>query len=121
MVSGSPPFALRKNESEFELYNRILAGKIYWPRYMQSALKDLLRSMLQSDPGKRLSEVSAIKEHMWFETVDWDVVPLRQVTAPFIPTLNCPGDTSNFDDYPSSSEETPPLDNDASRHDFRNF
>ncbi|KAG4058957.1 hypothetical protein PC123_g6092 [Phytophthora cactorum] len=121
MVIGSPPFTSRKNESHFELYNRILSGKIYWPRFMQSTLKDLLRSMLQCDPSKRLSEVDTIKQHAWFENVDWDAVPLRQVTAPFVPTLACAGDTTNFDDYPSSSEETPPLDNDASRQEFLNF
>ncbi|KAG2976102.1 hypothetical protein PC118_g13583 [Phytophthora cactorum] len=60
-------------------------------------------------------------KHAWFENVDWDAVPLRQVTAPFVPTLACAGDTTNFDDYPSSSEETPPLDNDASRQEFLNF
>ncbi|KAG7388549.1 Endoplasmic reticulum mannosyl-oligosaccharide 1,2-alpha-mannosidase [Phytophthora pseudosyringae] len=121
MVSGSPPFTSRKNESHFELYNRILSGKIYWPRYLQSTLKDLLRGMLQCDPGKRLSEASTIKQHAWFENVDWDAVPLRQVAAPYVPTLACAGDTTNFDDYPSSSEETPPLDNDAPKHEFRNF
>ncbi|KUF94128.1 Polypeptide N-acetylgalactosaminyltransferase 2 [Phytophthora nicotianae] len=81
MVIGSPPFTSRKNESHFELYTRILSGKIYWPRFMQSTLKDLLRNMLQSDPGKRLSEVDAIKQHAWFENVDWDAVPLKQVPA----------------------------------------
>jgi protein kinase X len=121
MVSGSPPFTTRRNDSHFELYNRILSGKIYWPRYMQSSLKDLLRQMLQPDPAKRLSDPVAIKKHAWFEHVDWDAVPLRQVAAPHVPRLACAGDTSNFDDYPSSSEETPPLDNDASRHDFRGF
>ncbi|KAF1793115.1 Protein kinase-like domain [Phytophthora cactorum] len=84
-------------------------------------VEDLLRSMLQCDPSKRLSEVDTIKQHAWFENVDWDAVPLRQVTAPFVPTLACAGDTTNFDDYPSSSEETPPLDNDASRQEFLNF
>lgn len=121
LVSGSPPFTSQKNESHFELYNRILSGKIYWPRYMQSTLKDLLRSMLQCDPGKRLSEVSAIKQHVWFENVNWESVPQRQVPAPFIPSITCVGDKTNFDDYPSSSEETPPFDNDAARREFRNF
>ncbi|KAL4108427.1 hypothetical protein PRIC1_000143 [Phytophthora ramorum] len=121
MVSGSPPFTTRRNGSHFELYTRILSGKIYWPRYMQSSLKDLLRQMLQPDPAKRLSDAADIKKHVWFENVDWDVVPLRQVAAPYVPRLACAGDTTNFDEYPSSCEETPPLDNDPSRQEFRNF
>ncbi|RLN60186.1 hypothetical protein BBJ29_001430 [Phytophthora kernoviae] len=122
MVNGSPPFATNHDsDSHYALYTRILSGKIYWPRHLQAPLKDLLRKMLLPDPAKRLSDVESIKNHAWFEGVDWSIVPLCQVIAPHPPTLNCAGDTNNFDDYPSSTEETLPLDNDTARYDFRTF
>ncbi|KAG7401142.1 hypothetical protein PHYBOEH_002700 [Phytophthora boehmeriae] len=123
MVNGSPPFTTNQDggDSHYALYTRILSGKIYWPRHLQAPLKDLLRQMLLPDPAKRLSNVESIKKHAWFEGVDWTIVPLCQVVAPHPPTLSCAGDTDNFDDYPSSTEETLPLDDDMNRYDFCTF
>lgn len=111
MVNGSPPFAQGRQDSPFELYNRILDGKVSYPRRMHPALRDLLKKMLAPDPAKRLADVATIKRHQWFEDVDWDAVARRQVAAPFVPVLRGQGDVSHFDEYPSSFGEAKSPDN----------
>ena len=42
-----------------------------------------------------------------FAGTDWDGLIQRTGTAPIIPKVNTPNDTSNFDPYPDSVEEAP--------------
>ena len=50
---------------------------------------------------------SDIKAHPWFAKVVWDDVFHCRVPAPFVPRVRSAKDTSNFDSYPDSDEETP--------------
>lgn len=50
---------------------------------------------------------SDIKAHPWFSKVVWDDVFHCRVPAPFVPRVRSAKDTSNFDSYPDSDEETP--------------
>jgi serine/threonine protein kinase len=120
MVNGSPPFAQGRQDSPFELYNRILECKVSYPRRMHPSLKELLRKMLAPDAGKRLSDVRAIKHHAWFDDVDWDQVARREVPVPFVPPLRRAGDVSNFDEYPNSFSEPKSPDNTFTAE-FKNF
>ena len=58
---------------------------------------------VQVDPGKRLGSgpegAAAIKAHAWFSHLNWEKLEARQLTAPMIPTIKDPLDTSNFDDF----------------------
>lgn len=120
MVNGSPPFAQGRQDSPFELYNRILECKISYPRRMHPSLKDLLRKMLAPDPKKRLADVELIRQHPWFSDVDWEQVARRDVPVPFVPPLRQEGDVSNFDEYPNSFSEAKSPDNTFSAE-FKNF
>jgi len=46
---------------------------------------------------KRRLGYQGIRDHPFFNGVDWDT--LRQITPPFIPTLNGDVDTTNFDEF----------------------
>lgn len=50
-LSGSPPFY---DENRNRVYEKILSGKIEWPRYFDSASKDIIKKLLVADPSKRL-------------------------------------------------------------------
>ncbi len=52
-LSGSPPFY---DENQYKVYEKILGGhsKIEWPRHFDSAAKDIIKKLLNSDPTKRL-------------------------------------------------------------------
>lgn len=50
MLSGSSPFI---GDSKFSTYERIVSGKIDWPK-MDSVAKDLIKKLLTLDRAKRL-------------------------------------------------------------------
>ncbi|KAJ1679030.1 cAMP-dependent protein kinase catalytic subunit, partial [Spiromyces aspiralis] len=45
-----------------------------------------------------------IKEHPWFQEVDWGRLARREIPAPLIPAQKQLGDTGNFDQYPETHE-----------------
>ncbi|KAF9131903.1 cAMP-dependent protein kinase catalytic subunit [Mortierella sp. GBA39] len=106
MCAGFPPFF---DEDHIKLYGKIMAGKVRYPPHFQPALKDLLKRLLTADLTKRYGNLRGgatdIKNHAWFEGVNWDQVYSRQIEAPYRPTIMGEGDASNFDDYPEDAEE----------------
>ncbi|KAF9922171.1 cAMP-dependent protein kinase catalytic subunit [Linnemannia zychae] len=106
MCAGFPPFF---DEDHIKLYGKIMAGKVRYPPHFQPALKDLLKRLLTADLTKRYGNLrggaSDIKNHAWFEGVNWDMVYSRQIEAPYRPTIMGEGDASNFDDYPEDAEQ----------------
>lgn len=51
MLTGSSPFY---GDSKISTYERILSGKIEWPKHMESIAKDLIKKLLAQDRSKRL-------------------------------------------------------------------
>jgi protein kinase A len=100
MVAGYPPFFA---DQPIQIYEKIVSGKVRFPAHFSSHLKDLLRNLLQVDLTKRYGNlkngVLDIKNHNWFQAIDWIQVYSKKVDAPFIPKILSDGDTSNFDDY----------------------
>lgn len=50
-LNGAPPFF---DEDRSQVYEKILSGKIEWPRHFDSSSKDIIRKLLVADPTKRL-------------------------------------------------------------------
>ncbi len=100
MLAGYPPFY---DENPFQIYQKILAGKIEWPRFIDIVAKDLIKKLLVNDRTKRLGAMKNgsddIKKHKWFRNIDWDVVFERKMPPPIVPKVNHSGDTKNFDKY----------------------
>ncbi|KAL8283526.1 hypothetical protein RQP46_005629 [Phenoliferia psychrophenolica] len=109
LLAGYPPFFA---DSPLEIYEKILTGKFAFPPHVDFVAKDLIRRLLTADLSKRLGNLKDgaedIKNHRWFEGVDWDLVERKAIKAPIIPQTSTPGDTSNFEKYPSSPLETLP-------------
>jgi hypothetical protein len=42
-----------------------------------------------------------IKNHQWFEGVDWQAVERRIIPAPIIPRIKSHSDSQNFERYPT--------------------
>lgn len=100
MLVGYPPFF---DEKPFVIYEKILAGKIDWPKHMDPVARDLIKKLLVQDRTKRLGNMKNgaddVKSHRWFRNVNWDDVYARKIEAPIIPLILHDGDTRNFDIY----------------------
>ncbi|KJE91706.1 Cdc42-binding protein kinase beta [Capsaspora owczarzaki ATCC 30864] len=112
MIYGEPPFY---SESLLGTYSKIMdcSNSLKFDVFtddddnvvpMSDEAKDLIRKLCCKRES-RLGRVSVedIKAHAFFKGINWDTV--RDSTAPFIPEISSPSDTSNFDDV-----EAPELD-----------
>lgn len=101
MLAGYPPFF---DDNPFGIYQKILAGKLEFPRHLDFYVKDLIKKFLVIDRAKRLGNMKNgaddVKKHRWFKSIDWDCVPSRKLKPPIVPKVSHEGDTSNFDTYP---------------------
>lgn len=101
MLAGYPPFF---DDNPFGIYQKILAGKLEFPRHLDFYVKDLIKKFLVIDRARRLGNMKNgaddVKKHRWFKSIDWDGVPLRKLKPPIVPKVSHEGDTSNFDAYP---------------------
>lgn len=112
MLAGYPPFY---DENPFGIYQKILAGRIEFPRHFEPHAKDLIRKLLTADRTKRYgclkNAAEDVKQHKWFRSVNWERTFNREVKPPMIPGFRSEDDTSNFDEYPDSDvdEDRPQL------------
>jgi len=107
MLAGYPPFF---DDNPFGIYEKILAGRLEWPRHLEPQTKDLIKKLLVHDRTKRLGCMKAgvedIKRHRWFKSIDWEDVIQKKLKPPIVPKIHCEGDTKNFDDYPEADLKT---------------
>lgn len=104
MLVGLPPFQGRTINDIFE---KILEGKIRFPRSFDPTAKDLVKKLLQRDQMKRLGNLKNgaldVMNHKWFAEISWDDVIAMKLNPPVIPTIYSNGDTGNFDSYDEDS------------------
>lgn len=100
MMVGKPPF---RGKTTAEIYDAIIEHKLKFPRSFNLAAKDLVKKLLEVDRTQRIgcmkNGTQDVKEHKWFEKVNWDDTLHLRNEPPIVPTLYHPGDTGNFDDY----------------------
>lgn len=122
MLAGYPPFF---DDNPFGIYEKILAGRIYFPPHIDPTAKDLIKKLLTADRTKRLGNLKGgsddIKNHKWFRGVDWQGLLDKTVGAPIVPPSIHPGDTSNFEKYPEVVDDEAGQTGDPYRSLFMNF
>jgi len=108
MLVGYPPFY---DDDPYEIYEKIVAGKIRYPQHLKPAAKDLISNLLQTDLSKRFGNlkegVDDIKNHKWFEGIDWEELKNGNSPPPFIPICGGDDDTSNFQAYDEDPDVFP--------------
>jgi serine/threonine protein kinase len=98
MLVGKAPFRIPKGTYlSADLYKK----KITIPEYVTAEAKDLISNFLVPNPKKRLGYgpdgAKKIKEHPYFEGINWDDAWNKKLTPPFIPVLNGETDLTYFD------------------------
>ncbi|BFZ00977.1 hypothetical protein BsWGS_04016 [Bradybaena similaris] len=83
MLAGYPPYYA---ENPFGIYEKIIAGKIEWPKHIDSVAKDLIKKLLNPDRTRRLGNMK----------------------PPIVPKLSHDGDTTNFETYDEDDWRTTP-------------
>ena len=105
LLLGRTPFA---HDNHQEVFKRILQSNRYlvFPVKVNPSVVDLIKKLLSPNPDMRYGNleggVDDIKEHPWYADVkfEWPRLDRRGYKAPYLPPINDPLDTSNFDPYP---------------------
>ena len=122
---GKFPFSIRSNTKiNIELYQK----KLQYPRHMDEDAKDLINHLLIIDPKKRLGYgkdgSERIKNHIFFEGIDWDDIWNKRIVPPFEPELKDELDLKYFDsqftDEPIESFTKNPRSRETS-YEYKNF
>lgn len=98
LLTGKTPFCKSFSETPYEIYMRVLYGKISFPRRMDACSKALIAQLCCADEGRRLADVESIKSNAYF-TMDWTAVSKRLLVPPYVPRLTTEGDTHYFEEY----------------------
>lgn len=110
MLAGIDPFS---DEDPMAIYQKILKGKVRFPRNFDRNAKSLVKHLLVADLTKRYGNlkngVNDIKNHRWFAGLEWNRLFSRDQPMPYRPTIRAPNDTSNFSQYPDSDTLSPPV------------
>ncbi|KAG9069597.1 hypothetical protein KI688_010501 [Linnemannia hyalina] len=97
MLSGITPFWA---ENHSQMYQRVLEDDLEFPADVDQDAASFIAGLLERDPDHRLGSqgVQFVKEHPYFDPIDWDLALKRQLPCPYIPDLVSEEDLSNFDD-----------------------
>jgi len=81
MLVGLPPF--------YSENLNLMLRDIRWreprmPSSLSASSKDLVCGLLRKNPADRLSS-SGMRSHLFFESIDWELLSRREVQPPFVP------------------------------------
>ena len=98
MLVGKAPFRIPKGSYlSADLYKK----KITLPEFVTSEAKDLISQLLVPNPKKRLGYgldgAKKIKEHPYFDGINWEDAWNRKLQPPFVPQLRGETDLQYFD------------------------
>ena len=97
MIYGIPPFY---NKQQNVMLNNIIKKNPSFPKMIEisTELEDLITKCLIKQPQKRIgaNNISLIKEHPWFKSIDWKLMEQQKVEPPINPDVKDPLDTDNF-------------------------
>ncbi|GBG23950.1 Protein kinase, putative [Hondaea fermentalgiana] len=97
MLTGLPPWYSQDRQKMFAC---IRSSELRFPEFVSSLAQLILTDLLERDVTKRLGssrDVDEVKEHPFFQFMDWDKLYRREIPSPFVPRLSSQTDTGNFD------------------------
>ena len=98
MCCGWSPFYAEDTQ---QMYKNIAFGKVRFPRDTLSLEgRNFVKGLLNRNPKHRLgatSDAEELKNHAFFNDIDWDALAKKLITPPFKPQLKSDTDVSYFD------------------------
>ncbi|XP_069485769.1 protein kinase C theta type [Ambystoma mexicanum] len=94
MLIGQSPF---HGHDEETLFQSIRMDDPFYPRWLSKEARDILVRLFVREPDKRLGAKGNIRQHAFFQAINWPVLEKRGMCPPFHPKVKSPGDCSNFD------------------------
>jgi len=98
MCFGWSPFYAEDTQ---QMYKNICFGKIRFPKgVINEDGKQFVKGLLNRNPKHRLgaqTDAAELKAHLFFKSIDWEALSLKQVTPPFKPVVESDESTANFD------------------------
>lgn len=110
MNAGIDPFT---DEDPMGIYQKILKGKIRYPKSFDESARSIVRHLVVADLSKRYGNlkngVNDIKTHRYFKSINWQAILSKSVPVPYKPKVKAPNDTSNFQKIQDSNRKVPAL------------
>lgn len=108
MMAGRSPFEINENPSENpdlntedHLFQIILEKPIRIPRSLSVKASSVLKGFLQKNPQDRLGSMEGlneIKQHIFYKTIDWQLLEQRLIQPPYKPQVSSDRDLTNIDE-----------------------
>jgi cGMP-dependent protein kinase len=99
-LTGTTPFV---SNDPMEGYRKIIKCRVPWPANFSANAKDFMDKLIVVDPARRLGCLkngpAGVKEHPWFNDVNWKALESKEVKTPHTPKIKSQLDDSNFDEY----------------------
>ena len=106
MLVGIDPFS---DDDPMMIYQKVIKGKIRFPKEMNKDAKSLIKHLLVADTTKRYgclkNGVKDIVNHSFFDGFNWRDFIFLRMQSPYVPNETSEGDTSCFSSYPDSDSE----------------
>ena len=88
MLVGIDPF---NDDDPMNIYRNIIKGIVRFPRSMSKSGRSLIKHLLVADLSKRYGNLKNasldIKNHRFFDSINWDKLILRKLKAPYVPVV----------------------------------
>ncbi|KAH8418193.1 hypothetical protein KR222_000147, partial [Zaprionus bogoriensis] len=116
LLTGASPFATSDGQSQqSEISRRIQKEQPLIPSSFSPHARDFVLKMLEKNPKRRLGgnhrDASEIKDHPFFNGINWQELRGKRRKAPYKPTLNGEDDVQNFShEFTDQSPEDPECD-----------
>ena len=93
-LAGYSPFREMKNKIDINIYKK----KLKQDPLISDTAFNLIKKLCQPNVSERLGKnASDIKNHKFFEDIDWVKLEKKQITPPYKPKIRYQGDVRNFD------------------------
>ena len=81
LLTGLPPWYTK---NRLHLFEDICWAPLRFPRHVSDIARSLIRGMICRDPSQRFT-AKEVKQHIFFETVDWELAMKRGLKPPIVP------------------------------------